>query len=103
MDYIEIGPVPSDESCEQVGTSDYDLMRARAECRAFIGQIRRDLGVEPEGAKLIIRSNPHDFGTYYEVAVRFSEDSEDAVNYAFRVESDAPVTWDAEARKELGL
>lgn len=102
MDCIEIGPVPSEESCQQVGTKDYDSILARAECNAFRNQIRRICGPEPDGARLTIKSNPHDFGSYYEVAVKFDEDIQEAVDYAFRIESTDISEWDAEAKKELG-
>lgn len=101
-DYLEIGPVPYGEDCEQLGPN-YDGEHARAECRAFIGQLRRTFGPEPEGARLVARSNPHDFGTYHEVAVKFDENSEAATEYAFKIEGDTPEYWDDEAKAELAL
>ena len=50
-DYIDIGATPASENCEQLGPN-YDPQRARAECRAFIAQLRRQFGPEPEGAQL---------------------------------------------------
>ncbi|MGD9613804.1 MAG: hypothetical protein AB7H90_01255 [Alphaproteobacteria bacterium] len=102
IDKLEIGPAPALEDCESLGPN-YNPERARLECRTFIGLIRRVLGPEPEGAKLVITSNPHDFGTYYEVAVRFDDRDEEAGEYAYKVESEAPVEWDDEARTALGL
>ena len=93
MDYLNIGPVPANESCQQVGTPGYDAQKARVECRLFIAAIRKHLGREPEGASLVVRSNPHDFGTYYEVACRYDENNEAAVDYAFKCEAEAPVDW----------
>ncbi|MDD2609491.1 MAG: hypothetical protein PHX60_07290 [Giesbergeria sp.] len=40
MEYYEIGPSPWGEECAQIGEDGYNA-RARAECRAFIGQILR--------------------------------------------------------------
>jgi hypothetical protein len=97
-DYIYVGSSPADETCAQVGTWDYSE-RARAECRALIGQLRRVLGPEPEGARLAIKSAAHDFGTYYEVVCYYDDDMAAAVRYAFRCESECPARWDAEARK----
>ena len=77
---------------------------ARKECRAFIGQLRRQFGVEPtDSTRLIVKSNPHDFGTYHEVAVCFDEDDEAAVEYAYKLEGSLPEYWDDEARVELGI
>lgn len=101
MDYLEIGPVPSDEPCQQVGTATYSPAMARAECNTFIRLIRRALGNEPTGAKLTVRSNQHDFGSYLEVAVAYDPDNAQAVAYALSVEADAPVSWDAQALAEL--
>ena len=92
IDYLEIGPTPAEEDCEQLGPN-YDPEKARAECKRFIAAIRATVGPEPEGARLVIRPNSHDFGTYYEVAVRFDSDSEQAEDYAYRVETGAPSRW----------
>lgn len=93
-DHISIGPVPSDESCQQVGTPQYDPVKARQECERYIAAIRSKLGPEPEGARLKITRNPHDFGTYLDVEVFFDDDNEEAHRYAYRCESDAPTTWE---------
>ena len=99
---LELSPTPVDEQCEQIGPN-YRPEIARAECRAFIGQLRRMFGEEPAGATLKISSNPHDFGTYYEVAVRFDDENDAAVEYAYHLESNLPEQWDDTARRELGL
>jgi hypothetical protein len=91
-DCLEIGPAPSDEDCVQVGEEDYGR-RAMDECKRFIELIREKVGVEPAGARLYVKANPHDFGTYFEVAVRFDRCLDAAVDYAFRVERDAPSRW----------
>jgi hypothetical protein len=102
METLDIGPTPAEEPCEQLGPS-YSRSRAIRECQAFVRQLRRLNGAEPEGAELRITSNEHDFGTYHSVAVRFEEGNEEAVAYAFRVENNSPLKWDAEATQELGL
>src|SRR4051794_39840993 len=99
-DYVELGPTPAEEDCEPLGPN-YDPARARAECRAFINQLRRQFGEPPAGAAFVIRSNPHDFGSYLEVAVRFSDRDEAAIGFAFLVEREALGRWDEEARREL--
>lgn len=99
-DDIDIGPTPPEESCAQVGADDY-MPIARRECVTYIKLIRRTLGPEPTGARLVIRSNPHDFGVYLSVNCVYDDEIPAAVEYAFKCESDGPATWDDQARKEL--
>jgi len=98
-DTLNIGPVPCNEPCEQLGPN-YDPQRAKAECRAFLNQIERTIP-NPTNARLRIVTEHHDFGTYYEVAVSFSDEDEAATEYAYHVESNAPTVWDEIARAEL--
>ena len=93
IDYLEIGPVPADEDCQQCGTPDYNAVAAREECYRFIRAIRITVGHEPQGSWLTVRSNEHDFGTYYEVNVKYDDNYPEAIDYAFKVESEAPTTW----------
>lgn len=88
-----IGPAPIEEPCAQLGEIDY-TPRALEECNRLISLIRKKCGTEPPGAKLRVKSSPHDFGLYYEVICGFETDDAQAVEYAYRVESDTPVTWD---------
>jgi len=89
-DYLSIGATPSDESCTQAGT---DPQQEHAECAHFIKRIIQVLGPPPDGAKLAVKTFPHDFGDYKEVVVYYDPSNEAASNYAFEVESDAPTTW----------
>ena len=100
MDYLSLGPVPSSEDCAQLGAEDYGPSSVR-ECTEFIGQLIRQHGEPPMGARLTRKAFPHDFGTYHEVCVIFDEASEDAVAYAYRLEAETPETWDAAAVREL--
>lgn len=93
IDYLELGPSPCDEDCAQVGDDNYE-QKARAECQSFISLLRKTFGNEPEGAKLIIKSNPHDYGRYYEVAVKFDDNFPKSIDYAFNVENNAPTNWE---------
>lgn len=94
MEKLAIGPAPVDEPCEQLGPH-YDAVKAMRECREFIALIRRVLGAEPPGARLMVRSAAHDFGRYYEVYIEFDERDDDATAYAFIVEARAPTRWGA--------
>lgn len=93
IDYINIGPVPPEEDCAQVGSADYPH-RARIECQKYIELLRKHLGDEPAGARLKIKSFSHDFGSYLEVVCEYDESRSDAVDYAFKCESNGPMTWE---------
>jgi len=100
---LEIGSTPNDESCAQVGTEDYyDL--AIMEIKAYMHQLQRMFPI-PENLQGVVsfvkKSNPHDFGTYYELAIKFPEDNEEAVDYAYNIENNSPANWDEPAKEEL--
>jgi hypothetical protein len=101
MEYIELGPVPAGEPCAQVGTDNY-LARSMRECEVFRRMLDRVFPI-PDGlpVKYVVRSHPHDFGTYREVSVRYSGDDPAACNFAFQVESSVPDGWDPVAQQEL--
>jgi hypothetical protein len=87
MDRVEIGCTPYEEDCAQVGARDYDYAKvARHECKAYIAALRKVYGTEPEGAYLSIKSNAHDFGSYYEVVCRYEENNAEAAKYAWSLE-----------------
>jgi len=100
MDYLEIGPTPYDEECAQVGSENY-MTRARIECTAFVNQLERTFPDAPGCTYFRIKSNPHDFGDYLEVQVRFDEEDEASREYAFNVENNTPANWNEIAKKEL--
>lgn len=94
------------ESCAQVGDPDY-ARNAKAECRTFIEAIRKVCGREPEGARLTIKSQQHDYGTYYECACAYDGNIQAAAEYAAKVDREAPGTWEeagmvAPVQKERG-
>jgi hypothetical protein len=91
-DFLEIGPSPPEEDCVQVGEEDCSR-RAKIECQHYIDALRKKLGEEPDGASLGIKSNSHDFGTYYEVVCRYDDDDPEAASYALKCESEGPKTW----------
>ena len=100
---LYIGSTPPGEPCAQLGSDDYGE-RARPECRAYIGQLRRTFGPEPHGCRLYVASNPHDFGTYLSVNCEYDEEDEATVEYAYRCEGEeSPDLWDEQARRELGM
>jgi hypothetical protein len=97
---------PLDEKGTQVSqTRDY-LPWMRKEAAAFKNQLERLAAAgtfgEQGGAYFRTRNCPHDFGTYIDIEVRYDEDSETETNFMLAVESNIPLTWDDEAKKELG-
>lgn len=109
-DEMPIGCTPSDEDCAQLGVMDDYPRWAKTECQAYIRALRKKFGEEPDGARLRVKSNPHDFGTYYEVVCAYDTDNEEATAYALKVEEGlatweeagmvAPVIYDGHAARE---
>ena len=90
-DFLNIGPTPCDEDCEQVPYKNPD--KAMRECKQYIEAIRKKLGQEPEGARLAVKGFPHDFGTYHEVVCHYDTERPESEEYAFRCEGESPSTW----------
>jgi hypothetical protein len=57
---------------------------------------------ESTAASVVVLTFPHEFGRYREVCLRFAPSNPIATKWAYRVESSAPLTWDALAQTELG-
>jgi len=102
MNYLSLGSAPVSESCAQLGEPEYEA-RARAECRALIGQLQR-LYEARHGhtlpCQLFVKGQLHDFGTYFEVSAKFIEEavSQEAVYW---LEAHLPENWDEEALREI--
>jgi len=96
------GRTPPSEDCAQVGSEGYHD-RALRECRAYVALLRRVMGDEPDGARLSVKSSPHDFGSYLTVCVFYDPAVSAAVDYAFACEAGGPREWDDAARRELGI
>lgn len=93
-DFINIGPTPPDEKCQQLGTPTYDDQKAREECHRYADLLRKHFGPEPMGARLQVKGFSHDFGFYHEVVCWYDEDIPDSVTYAFKCEGEGPATWE---------
>ena len=91
-EYIELGPVPYDEACQQVGMPGYDRKKAQSECAMYKAQLEKKW----PAASFSVRAFPHDFGTYYEVVVNYNPDDETETDLAYEIESNLPATWDSE-------
>lgn len=91
-DHIYIGSTPSDEDCAATGITHNAMHYNTRECLSYIEALRKKYGDEPNGAKLSIRWESHDFGTYAEVVCYYNDDDKDAVDYAFKCE-EGIATW----------
>ncbi len=92
-DVVYLGTAPANEECAQVGSPDYQD-RALRECRAYAEAIRKVLGPEPEGARLRVKRESHDYGSYWELIVEYDGGNEAAARYAARCDAEAPTTWE---------
>src|SRR5436190_21898951 len=101
-EFVDLGvTTPYLEDCAQVGSREYDYYeRARREARAYIAQLRRVFGDEPDGARFSVKSHEHDFGTYLTVVCNFEPSIPAAADYAFRCENQPLDLWDEQARSE---
>ena len=96
-DYIVIGECPYDEDSLQVGRD--SSIELKKQAQRFADGIKRyyskKISVFPlNDFAVSIKRNEHDFGTYYDAIVQFNPDNEEAVNLAYEIESQCPVTWD---------
>ncbi len=99
-DYIELcTTTPFDEKCAQLGEDNY-MQNARIEAHAYINQLIRVHGENPEGTNFRITQNPHDFGMYLDIRFDFDEEIEMHLYYMHNIESGLPL-WDMKAKLEL--
>lgn len=100
-EFMTIGASPTDENTAQVGRPDYDECSGR-ECHVFKRMLERLYPPPVDGsATLVIKSSPHEYGSYREVFVRYDADDAAATDYAFAIEGNTPEQWDAIAHYEL--
>lgn len=100
-DFLIIGPVPVDENCVQAGESYEDNVN---ECKALRNQLIREHGQIPIGAEFFIMENHHEFGTYLELAIFYTEgtEEEDSASQEYAANCELlPANWDEEAIQEL--
>lgn len=91
IDSIELGTVPSDEECEQVGNY-YNRERAINEAYLTRDQLIRMFGPPPADTKFRVSGHP-----YVELHVVFSYKSYASIEYALQCEGEFPEKWDKKA------
>jgi hypothetical protein len=92
-DILTLGSAPWEEDCVQVESSGTYLRPMLAQCQSFKQLLLDIFGKPPEGASLVVRQFPHDFGTYAEVCVVFDDRFPEAVTYAYKLEANTPAEW----------
>lgn len=90
---IDLGSTPAFEPSVPINSENYQIL-ARKECQRYVDLLRAMFGKEPEGAKLIITENKHEQSRCLEVCVQYDPSEEKAINYAFKLESEAPTNWE---------
>mgnify|MGYP001570249163 CR=1 FL=1 len=110
LDSIDLSSVPTEEDCEQLGAN-YNAPKARKECLVFREQLIRLLEkkspywqVEKKlfpDVEIKIRSNEHDFGSYFSLVAIFNPEDESAVELAYWLEANLPEHWDQEAKDDI--
>lgn len=100
-EWLELGPVPSDEVCEQVGLSEYNPDKARKEVLVYQKQLETQFKDKLNLVKFGVKLFQHDFGPYYEVVVYYNSEDQEAVDAAFEIESSLPKNWTQESLIEL--
>lgn len=99
-DYIHLsGTIPYDERCAQVVSDDY-MKHSRMEAHAYIRQLIRTFGANPEGTRFVLAHNPHDLGTYIDIRFFYDDQDERHLAYMALVERGC-AEWDAIAFHEL--
>lgn len=100
MEYMEIGPVPCEEDCAQVGQPDFRKISS-IEMNAYIHQLEREFQTRLDVIRFEKKWFNHDFGSYGEVVVYYDPEDEYSTQSAYFVESHLPMRWDDEALEEL--
>ncbi len=91
-DVIYLGQTPPEEECVQLGEPGYHE-RARKNCEAYAELVRHKFGPEPEGARLRVLSQSHDFGSYLELVAEFEVGDAEAERYALACDWMGPADW----------
>lgn len=71
---FDLSGTPACEDCSQIGQDPRASERSRHEALAYRAALIATIGPPPTGYELRVRSNQHDFGTYYSVELRYPSD-----------------------------
>ena len=95
-DFIGLGSAPCEEDCVQV-SKEFDYMsKMKKECNRFKLDIEKyfeDL-IKESGVVIIIKTFPHDFGSYCDVGISFNNVNKNQYKAALKIEEKCPTTWE---------
>lgn len=92
---IDLGGAPAGEDCAQLGqTDDFDRFN-RLEVECYRAALLAKFGPTPPGCQFTLSRNPHDFGTYYTLALKVWDHSTaiEAVSAYIAAAEDGLRTW----------
>lgn len=93
-EYLELGPAPAEEDCLQVGHVPFQ--RIYVECSRYVSLLKALLPVPDHvDAFYVVKKFPHELGSYCEACIMYNANKEDATEFAFYVEANAPMRWNA--------
>ena len=96
IDYVELGPAPVNEDCQQVGNN-YNKTLAKEECARYMNLLNTLFPKSERPSEeniFMLKSFTHDFGKYYEVVLLYDDENEESEKYAYDVQDDMPLTWE---------
>jgi len=93
LEYLNIGPVPTDEPCVSVSNGDYSI-EMREEVNRYVVMLENRFPNPPADTEIVVKWFDHDFGKYAEAVVVYNPDCEESARYAYFVENNTPMRWD---------
>ena len=99
VEYVYLGPTPAMEPCaDAIKQPD----QSKRECRVHKHMLQRLFPIPANiPAWFVVKGSQHEWGTYYEVAVKYDDTKEAAIDFAYGVEEQLPEYWDEQAIREL--
>jgi hypothetical protein len=106
IDRIIIECTPVMEDCVQVGDPNYEMV-ARLEAETFREQLFRTWKDNkrvpvPNGLKINVKRNRHDFGVYYSIEIVYDDQDHAEEQAAYWFEENQPEYWDFDSKNKLG-
>lgn len=98
---FNIGASPHNELCASINAHNYKE-QAKKECGVFIRQLRRQLGLEPQGSKLEMQFSKHESGKYLEVVLEYDDEDKYHIDFIHCLE-EASGKWDELSKIELSI
>lgn len=94
MDVYELGPTPTGEECVQVNSKTDYVEPMKAECQKYKELLQKKFPIpEDVNAYFTIKRSDHEFGPYYEVAIKYDMDDPKANAFMLHVEGNQPESW----------